>query len=131
MSARTDLFTYLVAAFSATVDPNDPDRASGDGVKLTATPDGSDPEPSMDLVVIGQDAIRPGITAGDTFQRQLAVIVVGRLTTPGPADDALEALTETVLGYLDGVPFALWHEATRGVYRESFPCYTITLSQES
>lgn len=131
MSARQDLYDLLVAAFTATPDTDNPNHASGTGIKLCAAPDGTDPEPSMDLVVVGQDAIRPGITSGDTLQRQLAVIVVSRLTTPGPADDALEDLAETVLGYLDGAPFALWHEAVRGVYRESFPCYTITLSQES
>jgi hypothetical protein len=131
MTARSDLYDALVTAFGATPDPDDPTHAQGTGVKLTSQPDGTDPEPSMSLVVVGQDAIRPGITAGDTLQRQLSVIVVSRMTTPGDADDLLEALTEEVLGYLDDVPFVAWVEAARAAYRESFPCYVITLAQES
>jgi hypothetical protein len=131
MTARGELYTFLVDAYGLDVDPDNPDHASGDGIKLTAAPDGTDPEAGLDLIVVGQDAIRPGITAANTLQRGLVVIVVGRLTTPGAADDALEALTEEALGHLDAAPFAAWSEATRGVYRESFPCYTITLTQES
>ena len=50
------------------------------GVVLLTRPAGGSEHPTP----------RPGITAAATLQRGLVVIVVGRLTTPGPADDALD-----------------------------------------
>lgn len=115
MTARGDLFDYLETAYS------------GDPVKVVPAPDGTDPEPAFDLILVGQDAVEPG-TFGNSRARTLQVLYVCRLTTPGTSDDDLEAALEGLLDVLDGYGFAQWSKAERGTYRESYPCYTVTLT---
>lgn len=138
MSARGDLFDYLVEHFDATASDDNPDHAitepdpvTGLSLKLSAAPDGSEPEPLADLILIAQDAYRAGITVGNTLQRSILVFVVSRLNTPGAADDNLETLTEEVLAALDAATFLMWTDAERVAYLDSFPAYKITLTMES
>ena len=118
MTTRTDLAAYLATAYAA------------DPVRVVAAPDGTDPEPTYDLIVVGLDKVEPSAYA---HQRSytLAVIYVCRLTTPGTADDALEAALEPLLDVLDAYRFAEWTQAERGTYRDAFPCVTVTLTAQA
>lgn len=119
MSARTDLFDYLEDAYAS------------DAVRVVPAPDGTDPEPTLDLVVVGLDAVEPGMVIGRMRAYGLVVILVSRLTTPGTADDALEDALETLLDHLDAYGFAEWTKAERGTYRDAYPCVTVSLTAQA
>lgn len=119
MTARTDLFDYLEAAYASAA------------VRVVPAPDGTDPEPTLDLVVVGLDSVEPGMTAGNVRGYGLVVILVCRLSTPGLADDDLEASLETLLDHLDAYPFAEWIKAERGTYRDAYPCVTVSLTAQA
>lgn len=117
MSARADLAAFLEAALPPTY-------------RVSAAPTGASPEPGFDLCVVGTDEVNPGQVMAGSRGYTLTVIVVGKLATPGPADDHLEALIEEVLDALDGLPWGQWTKAARGTYLETHPAFVVTVLKE-
>lgn len=80
--------------------------------------------PSKSTVMVRIDTLRPSRAAGGLWQVDAALVLIAARTTPGPADDELEALLQDVLYALnrEDVATALsWTEAKRAVYGEPDP----------
>ncbi len=84
---------------------------------------------SKPAIMLGTSTVKPG--PADTRAWTCDLYVVTPLTTPGPADDALDALLADVLDLLDAndTDRALfWESATRATYRDAYPCYLVSLT---
>ena len=90
--------------------------------------------PRRSTVMVRVDTVRPSQVAGSLWQVEAALVLIGAKTTPGPADDELDALLQDVLYALDTeqVSGALsWSEAKRAVYGEpdpTNPAYEVAVS---
>ena len=60
-------------------------------------------------------------------QLDLDVIIASPVTTPGPADDVLDDALDVVLDALLRYPGAQLDPATRGVYLNVWPCWTLPI----
>lgn len=117
MTARADLAAYLQAQLPSTW-------------RVLAGLTGAAPEAGYDLAVVGTDEVSPGQVMAGSRSYGLTVIVVGKLSTPGLADDHLEALLDEVLEVLDTLPWGQWTKATRATYLETHPAFVVTVLKE-
>lgn len=80
--------------------------------------------PLRTTVMVRIDKVRPSKVAGGLWEVEAALVIVGAQTTPGSADDELDAALQDVLFALDTQKVAnalTWTEATRAVYGEPDP----------
>lgn len=80
--------------------------------------------PSKSTVMVRIDTMKPSPAAGALWSVDAALVLVAAQTTPGPADDELDALLQDVLFALESQDVAnaiTWTEATRAVYGEPEP----------
>jgi hypothetical protein len=92
--------------------------------------------PLAPVVMVRLDKVRPSRTAGYLWDVDAALVLVGPSTTPGAADDELDAALGDVLFALESGDIAsllYWTEATRATYGPTDgdptnPAYEITLS---
>lgn len=60
-------------------------------------------------------------------QLDLDVIVASPVTTPGRADDVLDDVLDLVHEALRTYPGSMLDPATRGVYLDTYPCWTLPI----
>lgn len=80
--------------------------------------------PLRSTVMVRIDKVRPSKVGSGLWEVDAALVLIGAQTTPGAADDELDALLQDVLHALGSQAVAnalTWTEATRAVYGEPEP----------
>lgn len=108
------------------------DGVLSDDVEVIGYARNIDP-PRKPTVMVRIDAVRPSQAAGGLWQVDAALVLIGTKTTPGPADDELDALLQDVLLGLDlpALDGITWSEAKRALYGDpdpTNPAYEIAVS---
>ncbi|CCH79084.1 hypothetical protein BN12_40054 [Nostocoides japonicum T1-X7] len=83
--------------------------------------------PARSTVMLRLDEVTPGVASGlGTYT--FALLLIAAKTSPGPADDELDALLEDVLYALDRLSDAgvTWSSARRATYEDKNPAYEVT-----
>lgn len=120
MSARSEVVTLLTAVLPTDVD---------------VIPYARDIDPPvLDTVLVRLDRVIPSPAGEGLRVYEIALVLVGRLTTAGPADDNLDGLLEDVLAALSRTEIpngVTWSEARRATYGEpdgTNPAYELSLA---
>lgn len=88
-----------------------------------------DTDPSGPVVMVRVDEVRPNAAQPQALRDYtFGVLAVVPQTTPGSADDALDALLEDVLHGLDQADGLTWTTAARAVFEDRLPAYEVTVS---
>jgi hypothetical protein len=113
---RHDLVDYLVTAITA----------AGSDADVYAYPAVLDnlTRPAVLLAPTHRSGPAQACPSG---QLDLEVLVVSPITTPGPADDALDDALDVILDALLTYPGTTLDPATRGVYLNAWPCWTLPI----
>ncbi len=91
--------------------------------RVGAYPGPTDP-PQHPTILVGSAGIDPPSVACPAPVYRCAVVVVVPIVTPGASDDELDDLVAVVLSGLDAGGI-VWTGATRGVWADQYPSYSI------
>lgn len=114
MTARDEVVAVLTAAMPT-------------GIAVLPYSRDIDP-PSQPTVMVRIDEVTPSSQPQALRDYGFALILVASKTTPGPADDELDALLEDVLTALDASEQITWSKATRATFNEQYPAYQVDLN---
>jgi hypothetical protein len=79
-------------------------------------------------VMVAIHTVTPLPTPGVGFRTYtFELYVMTPLTTPGDADDELDATLEDLLAALDDTGQLGWSDARRGTYEDAWPAYVVTV----
>ncbi len=79
-----------------------------------------------DCVVVAPTSVQPAATAAGGISASVDLFVLCATTVGDPAEDALEALLDSVLTVLDAHIVA-WSRAERSTFQETYPAYKIEM----
>lgn len=119
MSGMADAIDRVAAAIVAQFP--DPDTAP----IVTGYPGPTDP-PQRATIVLGSEKIDPPSVACPARVHTVRAWVVSAITAPGAGDNDLDLLIDSCLNGLDADRLS-WDDATRGVWQDAYPCYTLSV----